>query len=70
MHNAAFVNVKHNFTLVGDIHEVVQATIVLFDVIFMDAEIISDFNDTCALFQDLVNLYSEISFGCRLVGRL
>ena len=57
--NAAFVYVEHESMFTGSLHEVVKSDIVLLEVLFMDAEVISDSSDTGALFQDLVNLLLE-----------
>ena len=43
----------------GNLHEVVESGVVLLEILSMDAEVIGDSNDTCALFQDLVNLLLE-----------
>ena len=57
--NTAFVYVEDESMFSGNLHEVVESGIVLLKILSMDAEIISNSNDTCALFQDLVNLLLE-----------
>ena len=42
-----------------NLHEVVESDVVPLEILSMDAEVIGDSNDTCALFQDLVNLLLE-----------
>ena len=42
-----------------NLHEVVESDVVLLEILSMDAVVISDSSDTCALFQDLVNLLLE-----------
>ena len=58
--NAAFVYVEHKPMFSGNLHEVVESDIVLLEVPAMDTEIISDSDDTGALFQDLVNLLEDV----------
>ena len=43
----------------GNLHEVVESDVVLLEILSMDAEVIGNSNDNCALFQDLVNLLLE-----------
>ena len=57
--NAALVYVEHKSVFAGSLYEVVKSGVVLLEVLSMDAEVISDSNDTGALFQDLVNLFLE-----------
>ena len=57
--DVAFVYVEHESVFLGNLHEVVESDIVLLEVLSVDVEIISDSDDTGALFQDLVNLLLE-----------
>ena len=57
--DAAFVYVEHESVFSGNLHEVVESDIVLLEISSMYTEIVSDSDDTGALFQDLVNLLLE-----------
>ena len=55
-----FLVVKHKSTLIGNLHEVVESIVALLEVLSMDAEVMSNSNDTGALFQNLVNFLLKI----------
>ena len=58
-HLSPFVNVEYKSTFASNVHEVVESCVVFMHVLSVNAEIISNSNDTGALVQDVVNLLLE-----------